>query len=195
MSKEKIVAYLQRFTGTHTGSADAVRLTSVQKAAFASWMRREAINFAPAVLQRGTFSIATLLGSDVAGSVTAPSLPMRSMPSQAPSSRLRIGIDLEQIASLPDAVDYREHEFYRDNFTPKEIAYCLQRPDTKASLCGLWAAKEAILKVCGIERSASGLRAIEILHDDDGQPRCDSGELSISHSGGFCIAVYAALAR
>lgn len=99
---------------------------------------------------------------------------------------------MEQTMSMPDAVDYRAHEFYRDNFTPAEIAYCLQRNDPKKSLCGLWAAKEAAVKALGRD-STAGLHSIEIEHDNNGRPFCKLGEVSISHSGDLSIAIFVAL--
>ena len=33
-----------------------------------------------------------------------------------------LGLEIENIAALPDAEDYALHEFYRANFTPSEIA-------------------------------------------------------------------------
>lgn len=57
-----------------------------------------------------------------------------------------IGIDIENISNLPECEDYREDDFYKNNFSQKEIAYCLIQPDIKASFAGKFAAKEAIIK-------------------------------------------------
>jgi phosphopantetheine--protein transferase-like protein len=106
-----------------------------------------------------------------------------------------VGIDLELVSTLPDATDYREHEFYRENFAPEEISHCLLQTDAKTSLCGLWAAKEAVAKALGMGTvRESGLRSIAIRHDESGRPWYEVGELSISHSGGFCVAVFIVLA-
>ena len=57
-----------------------------------------------------------------------------------------IGIDIEEISAMPIVNDFREDEFYKMNFTPGEIAYCILQPDQYASFTGLFAAKEAIIK-------------------------------------------------
>jgi hypothetical protein len=36
-----------------------------------------------------------------------------------------VGIDIENIASLPKTNDFRTEGFYIDNFGEKEIAYCI----------------------------------------------------------------------
>ena len=57
-----------------------------------------------------------------------------------------IGIDIEQISSLPKTNDFRTEGFYIDNFSEKEIAYCILQPNVYSSFAGLFADKEAILK-------------------------------------------------
>lgn len=190
MSQEKIAAYLQRLTGGAVDATTPLRLSSTQRATAAAWMRREGIAFSAGVLQRTAFSLPALLGEG------GPQMSAISRAAQTPAmiaplpGSLRVGIDLEHVANLPDTVDYREHEFYRENFTPAEIAYCLQRADAKTSLCGLWAAKEAILKARGDSIFPKALGAIEIQHDDSGRPTTQGGALSVSHSNGFCVAMF-----
>ena len=98
-----------------------------------------------------------------------------------------IGVDIEEIANMPLADDYREESFYRETFTPGEISYCILQSDPRESFAGLFSAKEAVFKAGG--RKFNALREIEIVHDGDGRP-CTSGyELSISHSGFYAVAV------
>jgi holo-[acyl-carrier protein] synthase len=59
---------------------------------------------------------------------------------------ITLGMDMQEIASLPIATDYRTHEFYASHFCPKEIATSLLRPDPRAHLCGIFCAKEAAKK-------------------------------------------------
>ena len=152
-------------------------------------MRQTGIAYSPAILHQTTFSLDSLLRTENAA---PPPVPVEMAARVQPLlSRLRLGIDMEQTSSLPDTQDCRAHEFYRDNFTPAEIAYCLQRGDPKKSPCGLWAAKEAAVKALGGD-SAVGLRGIEISHDANDRPSCRLGELSISHSDDFCVAIFAA---
>lgn len=100
-----------------------------------------------------------------------------------------IGIEIETLANLPDAENYAEHEFYRDNFAASEIAYCLQQPSAKAAFGGLMAAKKAILKAGAAEGSSEGLSRIEIVPDGEGKPIYPGCLLSTSHTDATALAV------
>ena len=112
---------------------------------------------------------------------------------------LAIGLDIESADNLPSPADAWSEPFYLENFTSAEIAWCLCQPDPRLSFCGLWSAKEAVLK-CGQE--FAGLRPIEIeiLHDQHGRPmlrplrpfpeaRTTDWVLSISQAGRMGVAV------
>jgi phosphopantetheinyl transferase (holo-ACP synthase) len=195
MSDIEITSYLGRLTGKTVSAQEVVRLSSPQRAALGSWLRRQGFAFSNAVLQRGAFTVASLL-NEIADNAQVSPPPEASASKPVPSSDtgLRVGIDIEHISMLPDAVDYREHEFYRENYTPAEIAYCLQQSDSKTSLCGLWAAKEAVVKALGAPDKHS-LRDVEIRHDAHGRPGFAGGQLSISHSGPVCVAVFISLSQ
>ena len=57
-----------------------------------------------------------------------------------------IGIDIESPKNLPDSLDYYQEQFYKDNFSIGEIAYCSSMNDPKSCFAGRFAAKEAIIK-------------------------------------------------
>jgi len=99
-----------------------------------------------------------------------------------------IGIDIEELSSLPRAHDFRKDEFYTMNFTPSEIAYCVLQPDPYASFAGLFSVKEAIVKADGRLRSRS-FNSIGITHGPEGEPLYPGFHLSISHAGGVAVAV------
>ena len=195
MAHEKLASYLQRLTGNPVDRHSLLRLSSVQRAALTSWLRREGVAYSAAALPLPAFTMVDLLnadGNDVAQVPASPPATVANRSGRSIVSRLRVGIDIERVTSLPDALDFREHEFYRDNFGAEEIAYCLQRSDAKRSLCGLWAAKEAVIKALGSHAGAPG--AIQISHDNSGRPSCALGELSISHSEDYCVAVFVTVA-
>jgi phosphopantetheine--protein transferase-like protein len=100
----------------------------------------------------------------------------------------RVGIDMESVHNLPVCADYRQDEFYKQNFTDREISYCLLQISPPASFAGLFAAKESIVKATagGKIRSFS---ALEIDHDENGKPTFDGFDLSISHVNDLAIAV------
>jgi phosphopantetheine--protein transferase-like protein len=99
-----------------------------------------------------------------------------------------VGIDMEELSSLPRAHDFRKDAFYNMNFTPSEIAYCVLQPDPYASFAGLFSAKEAIMKADGRLRQQS-FNSIGIKHGPAGEPLFPGFHLSISHTGGFAVAV------
>jgi phosphopantetheine--protein transferase-like protein len=119
-------------------------------------------------------------------------------PGDAPGSAAGVGIDIENVDDQPWSGDPWAEPFYNENFTGAEIAYCSRQADPRRSLCGLWTAKEAVLKCAGV----NGLQPkdVEILHDPSGRPgvRALPGlpaekegnlVLSISHAKMFCVAV------
>ena len=81
-----------------------------------------------------------------------------------------LGLEIGNIAELPDAEDYASHEFYIANFTPSEIAYCTKQPETKAAFQGLLAAKRAIIKSGAVSvPPEEGPRSVEISFDGEGR--------------------------
>jgi len=113
---------------------------------------------------------------------------------------MKIGTDIIQIERIRTSLDNHGMKFKQRFLTPKEI-----RIATKLeSLAGFWAAKEAISKAlgCGIGSRLS-FHDIEIAKDPRGAPYftlsknaqaihpVKSASLSISHDGGFAIAVVA----
>ena len=101
-----------------------------------------------------------------------------------------LGIDIEETAALPRTTDFRKEEFYRMNFTPEEIAYCILQPDPYASFTGLFAVKEAIVKT-GDRRRGEPFNKISIGHSAEGKPLYPGFAISISHTPGLAIAVAA----
>jgi phosphopantetheine--protein transferase-like protein len=99
-----------------------------------------------------------------------------------------IGIDIEEVAALPRAVDFRKESFYSQNFTGGEIGYCILQPDPYSSFAGLFAVKEAIVKADAQYRDRP-FSSLEIGHSADGKPGFPGFGLSISHAGGMAVAV------
>ncbi|MBO0733950.1 MAG: hypothetical protein J2P49_06480 [Methylocapsa sp.] len=88
----------------------------------------------------------------------------------ADARRQGLGLEIANIADIPDAEDYAQEEFYRANFAPSEIARCSQEPRAKAAFQKILAAKRAIVKSGAVSEPAEGLRSIEIGLDGAGQP-------------------------
>ena len=111
---------------------------------------------------------------------------------------MKIGTDIIQISRIENALGKYGDTFKKRFLNPEEISLV----DKVESLAGLWAAKEAIAKAlgCGIG-SRLGFHDIHIAKDPYGAPYFTLGadaqaihpisstSLSISHDGGFAIAV------
>jgi phosphopantetheine--protein transferase-like protein len=108
--------------------------------------------------------------------------------SQNSSSTGEIGIDIEQVSSMPQVNDFREDQFYVMNFTREEIAYCILQPDSLSSFAGIFAAKEAIVKADNNYLNRP-FNEISIAHLPNGKPFHPDFQLSISHTKELAIAV------
>ena len=99
-----------------------------------------------------------------------------------------LGIDIEDIASLPQTDDFREHSFYITNFAPSEIAYCILQNNPYASFAGLFAAKEALVKANNSLRSKQ-FNQLVFNHSPQGKPTYSGYAVSVSHTGTTAIAI------
>ncbi len=116
---------------------------------------------------------------------------------------VRVGIDLQEVKSLPVANDYWEHEFYVGMFDKSEIAYAVVQSDPRTHLAGYWCAKEALRK-CDPSFIKVGFESTVVAHERDGRPyiqwQTPSGAvrlphaLSLTHTGEFATAVVISLA-
>jgi holo-[acyl-carrier protein] synthase len=111
---------------------------------------------------------------------------------------MQIGTDIVAIGRIELAIQKRGERFLARFLNPQER----ERTSKVASIAGLWAAKEAIAKAlgCGIGQHLS-FADITILKTPKGAPYFElsieaqrrypivSSSLSISHDGGFAIAV------
>ena len=99
-----------------------------------------------------------------------------------------IGIDIEEISNMPRTEDFREDEFYKMNFTSQEMAYSIIQPDPYGTFCGLFAAKEAIVKADNHFKSIS-FNKLFVHHLEDGKPVFEGFQISISHTKDMAIGV------
>ena len=89
---------------------------------------------------------------------------------------------------LPISNDFRNEGFYTDNFSEKEIAYCILQPNAYASFAGLFAAKEAIVKANNYNKNTKFNQLI-IIHNTQGKPTFEGANISISHTNDSAVAV------
>lgn len=110
---------------------------------------------------------------------------------------LSIGIDLEDINRIRRIM--AEHAGFAGRiFTPEERRYCEGRDDPAQHYTARFCAKEALIKALGARVPWLDM---EVIHGKDGRPTIQvqgkaadilngrSVSLSLSHSGGFALAV------
>lgn len=114
------------------------------------------------------------------------------------SEILGVGLDLCGIDRMRERLESRFMEKY---FTEQEADYIRSRGgQAAASMAGIWAAKEAVLKALGTGITFP-LQEVEITHTEAGQPVVElhgkakeaalggSFLLSVTHEGGMAAAV------
>jgi phosphopantetheine--protein transferase-like protein len=153
----------------------------------------------PAGAKPATFGgLLTALSGEAAPETAAKSaIPVAASATGTPGS-LKVGLDVEDIGSLPFAVDYWEHEFYRGTFAKSEIAYAVVQAEPRTHFAGFWCAKEALRK-CDSAFAGVSPDKTAVAHDANGQPylTLDSGvgperlahAMSISHTADVATAV------
>jgi phosphopantetheine--protein transferase-like protein len=111
-----------------------------------------------------------------------------SFPANGSNSDLEIGIDIENISNFPIVNDFREDSFYKINFTPTEISYCILKPSPIESFAGLFCLKEAICKT-NEELRKIPFNQFEIGHTQEGKPIYNGYALSVSHTQDIATGV------
>lgn len=192
MNTQPLQEYISRLSGRPVGLDEVISLSSAQQAAVRSWLRNNRDCGIPAAVKSRVSVKMLVNGQAPAGDGPAPpsmETPVSIAPIQRGDAVAGVGVDIEYASTLPEAEDYRAHPFFVENFTKSEIVHCIEGDNSRLSFAGLWAAKEAIAKACGIDTRLGGLSRIEIGHDDGGRPTCEFGSISISHAGEIAIAV------
>ncbi len=105
-----------------------------------------------------------------------------------------IGIDIESSSKLPNTVDYFEDQFYIDNFSKSEIAYCSAKLNPKSCFTGRFSAKEAIVKADNAFINTK-FSDIEIKVSNSGSPLFDGMNISISHLNVGDVQISTAIAQ
>ena len=80
-----------------------------------------------------------------------------------------MGLDIQDVASMPVTDDYRADAFYSSAFSAAEIATALLRADPRVHLCGIFCAKEAAKK-SNPSLLNEPMSAFAVAHDAQGKP-------------------------
>ena len=119
-------------------------------------------------------------------------------------SDIFIGVDIEEVASLPRTVNIRAHEFYSSQFIDTELSYALLMPDPYVHLCGMFCAKEAFKKSAPdfievpmneiiISHNSAQRPSIRTIHNNIN--RKYQFKVSISHTEKFATATIIAFVK
>lgn len=179
---------------------------SLKRAALAAAIRRHLGVNCPAAHAVATFGeLEQAVFGETTPSATPAAAPLaRETPVvEAPSlnngaSEIRCGIDIENIVDLPEAADYREHEFYKDSFSPQEIAYCVLQENPRMHFAARWCAKEALIKcdtafrnekMSDVEVARNEQGEVFLRHHRNGDTRILPHAVSLSHTNSFATAL------
>jgi holo-[acyl-carrier protein] synthase len=130
------------------------------------------------------------------------------MPSAGPLRRLVLGVDLVAVSDIARAMDQFGDRYLTRIYTPGEIAYCggARHTDAAKHFAARFAAKEATFKALQAGDVALDWRSVEVVRRPDGscdlhlhdgmeglarQRGVNDLRLSLSHDGGFAVAVVA----
>ena len=128
---------------------------------------------------------------------------------EAPSSSanrddfIGLGIDMQEINTMPITQNYRENDFYKSHFSKEEISTAMLKQNARQHFCGIFCAKEAVKKT---DAQFLNLRMdyISIMHNKDGRPIVKLNKkfnydenfhfiLTITHTESFAAACCALL--
>lgn len=113
---------------------------------------------------------------------------------------MKIGTDITKIDRIEKSIERFGEKFKEKFLNPSEIEFA-KKPE---SIAGLWASKEAISKALGcgicaelsfhditISKNSLGAPSFKLSNLAKARYKIKSSSLSISHDGGFAIAVVA----
>ena len=176
--------FLSLLLGREVEWRQNLRLTSGQKARYFAWCQERNLDYQ--------------LGDNSDPLTSAPDtsrFPLNAIPNIGAGASIRgVGVDLQQVSELfPEAFGSPKTDpSLTKIFTLRELSYAEGSDDVRQTLAGIFAAKEAVFKALG-EPSNRNFHDVEILPDENGAPSLDGFLLSVSHSGGFAVAIAAGL--
>lgn len=182
---KSVQIFLGKLINKPINSSTEIFLSSAQRARLYDWLKETQISFDEAAIT-SSFNINQLLGFNQTPQ-NAIKVPENPSVIVKLGGVCGVGIDIQSISELFPAtlpLDLKADQMLRTIFTLREISYCQIKKNREESLTGIFAAKEAIMKA-GLENP----EPIEIHFDGFGRPCFHGYILSISHSGGYAVAV------
>lgn len=102
-----------------------------------------------------------------------------------------IGIDIVDIENFSKKAN---EDFLKKIFTENEFSYAFNKKNNMQSFAGIFAAKEAVIKACGLNLAYIIRKKVEIRHENT-EPtaylndKIINGHISISHDGKYAISI------
>jgi phosphopantetheinyl transferase (holo-ACP synthase) len=184
--------------GVNAGTSLAILDNSLGEAKLRLGLKRLGLKLSPGVRPASFGDLCELLsGKEPQPIRPAPQNGLPSVPNSALDG-LSVGLDVQEVSSLPLVTDYWEDAFYLATFAKPEIAYAVMKPEPRIHFAGFWCAKEALRKC---DASFGGVEPVAtvVAHEAGGRPflvwNGPTGEirlrhaLSISHSGAIAMAI------
>jgi len=184
--------FFSKLTNAKLDADTAISLSSAQKSRAYAWLEVNKIPFQEQLIHK-KFSLNSLLNISHEIDENNISSHEENTPKFMPPNNAayfgQVGIDIQRIDELfPKGVpsDLKSDSELKLIFTSRELTYAEGKENTEATLTGIFAAKEAILKTGFVNRT---LAEIEVLPNQWGQPIFDGASISISHSGNYAVAM------
>ena len=170
-------SYILKLTDQDIDVLEEISLSSGQKARVAAWCEEKGIE-TPDLSDNAFWKNSINSKRD--------DIPKKAIDSKH-YGNLSLGVDIQEIAEFfPDIEIFaKSEEELLKIFTKNELSYAESKPDTRQTLAGIFAAKEAIFK-CG-EVQKRRWSDIELKYNG-GKPEYSGYVISISHSGAYAIA-------
>lgn len=147
MSSEAVTSATSLDSPRFRSSAGAMILQSVIRSVTGKTLSTVGVRNFGELVERATGEV-VVDSSPSTGEVSAPILVSDSLTSPGGSGfgAMSCGVDIEDVATMPDCPDFWSHDFYTTNFTSEEIAYCVTHPEPRVHFAARWCAKEALKK-------------------------------------------------
>lgn len=188
---QNTIEYFSKLLNINLDQNTEITLSSAQKSRAHAWLKSQNIPFQEHLIQK-KFTLNLLLNNNGFTPLEAnPRTHQETIIDNevAGTFLTSIGIDLQNIYELfPNSLsnDLKGDAELGLIFTNRELTYAENKANPKATLAGIFAAKEAILKT-GVTNTP--LEKIEVSHNSIGAPEFKGVSLSISHSGDYAIAI------
>ena len=132
-------------------------------------LKRLGVRLSPGVRPASFGDLCNILYPEPAPVVNLPAPLGVQPPLESAFAGLRVGLDIQDIASLPVATDYWDEVFYSSTFGKSEIAYAVMQPEPRIHFAGFWCAKEALRK-CDPAFATVEPAATMVAHETSGNP-------------------------